>query len=213
MATPSPEERVYFAETLPLERDARVEYVENLLDQKEADALFQWCMKNLQFADHKVRVYGKELLQPRKTCAVGTGHYSYSGLTINGTPMPKEFEPIIDQIVAFLPDGHARPNTVLCNLYETGDRYISQHSDTEKDLVPGSCIVGLSLGAVRHFDLVAKEKRADGSTEKHRVDLAHGSIIIMGKGCQTHYKHGVPIQKTIREPRINLTFRVVKNPM
>jgi alkylated DNA repair dioxygenase AlkB len=58
--------------------------------------------------------------------------------------------------------------------------------------------------------LIAKEKSQDGTIEKHRVDLAHGSIIIMGTGCQTHYKHGVPVQKTVLAPRINLTFRVMK---
>lgn len=200
----------YSVKNIPLECPAVVNYIENFMDEKDATSLFDWCIKNLDFEDHKVKIYGKELLQPRKTCVVGTGKYSYSGLTLKGKPLPKEFESIIDKIMLFLPEGHARLNTVLGNLYENGERYISQHSDNEKNLIEGCSIVGLSLGAVRHFDLVAKEKRKDGSVEKHRIDLANGSLIIMGEGCQTYYKHGVPVQKKIKDPRINLTFRVTK---
>lgn len=213
MAKSTKIESVYSIKQIPLEKPVMVKYVENFMDEKRATNLFEWCMKNLEFSDHKVKIYGKELLQPRKTCVVGTRSYTYSGSTLKGTPMPAEFDKIIEDILLFLPEGHVKPNTVLCNLYQTGNEYISQHSDTEKNLIPGSSIVGLSLGAVRHFDLVSKETRLNGESEKYRIDLAHGSIIVMGEGCQAHYKHGIPIQRAVRKPRINLTFRAVKIPI
>jgi len=190
---------------LPLAK-AEVEYAPSFLSKEEADALLAYCLKNLPFGDHKVQVYGKYLLQPRKTCAMGTKSYSYSGLTLETTPMPEEFKYLIDRMTEVLPQGHPRPDTVLCNLYESGDRYISQHSDGEKDLEPGASICSVSVGAVRHFDIYRKDK----TEAKYRIDLAHGSLIVMGKGTQQFYTHGVPIQRTVREPRVNLTFRVAR---
>lgn len=196
----------FLIESLPLKR-AVIDYIEIFLSKEEATNLFDFCLKKLPFDDHKVRIYGKYLLQPRKTCAFGVKSYSYSGLTLQTQPMPPEFNYVIDRLMLVLPEGHPRPDTVLCNLYENGDRYISQHSDSLKDLEENACICGLSLGATRHFDLKGKDKEED---EKYRLDLTHGSLIIMGKGTQTFYTHGVPIQKTIKDPRINLTFRVSK---
>lgn len=190
---------------LPL-RKAVVEYIPNFLTQGEAEKLFKFCLEHLPFENHQVRIYGKYLDQPRKTCMVGK-KYTYSGLSLDQpTPMPPQFEEVIDRLVLFLPKGHPRPNAVLCNLYENGERYISQHSDNEKDLLPGSTICGLSLGATRHFDLIAKDK----SEPRFRQDLVSGSMIIMGDGTQKHYTHGVPVEKKVRNPRINLTFRVIR---
>ena len=44
---------------------------------------------------------------------------------------------------------------------------------------------------------------------KHRIDLKNGSLLVMDGNTQKNYKHGVPIQKKIKQSRINLTFRNV----
>ena len=36
-------------------------------------------------------------------------------------------------------------------------------------------------------------------------------MLIMDGDTQKNYKHGIPTQKKIKNKRINLTFRVVKN--
>lgn len=184
---------------------ASVDYVENFLTRVEANDLFRFC-HGFPFIEHIIRIYGKEVVQPRRTCFFGSKSYKYSGSVIDGNPMPKELEVVIDKIMTFLPPDHPRLNIVLCNFYQDGNNYISPHSDTETDLIHGSCIAGVSLGAVRHFDIISKA----GDEPKHRVDLAHGSLIIMKAGCQTHYKHGIPVQKNVNSPRISLTFRAMK---
>lgn len=197
------EERKLAIEKLPLETD--IYYISDFLTEEEADTLFEFCMKNLPFAQHKVNVYNRFLDQPRLTCVIGPKTYTYSGLTLQGTPIPKEIEFVLDRITEVFAD-HPRPNAILCNLYRSGKEYISVHADKEDDLVKDCCIFSLSLGAVRHFDIHDKN-----SGEKIRTDLEHGSLLSMGVGTQQKYKHGVPKQLTVKEPRINLTFRVVKN--
>lgn len=186
-------------------KKAEVEYIPKFLSKDEADDLFLWCKENLPFSIVEVMMFGKRIPQPRKTCVVGIKEYSYSGATLKGIEMPSKFEMILDRLKHFLPEDHPRPNVVLCNYYEDGKEYIGAHSDTEKDFRGGCSISGLSLGAVRHFDFADKA----GEEEKVRIDLAHGSMVIMGRGTQTHYKHSVPKQMKIKEPRISLTFRVV----
>jgi alkylated DNA repair dioxygenase AlkB len=43
--------------------------------------------------------------------------------------------------------------------------------------------------------------------EKKTLDLAHGSLLVMGGTCQHHWVHGVLKTKEKVGPRINLTFR------
>jgi alkylated DNA repair dioxygenase AlkB len=188
---------------LPLQH-GDVKYIEKFISQKRATDLYNWCKENLEFGQHKIQLFGKYIDQPRKTCALGIENYSYSGLTIKGSPIPEIFDRIIDRLMRYLPEGHPRPNVILCNYYEDGRQYIGAHSDKEDFLVPGSCISGLSLGATRRFDIIPKKK---GEEEKVSQYLTNGSMIIMGKGTQENYKHTIPKELKVKEGRINLTFR------
>ena len=33
--------------------------------------------------------------------------------------------------------------------------------------------------------------------------LEHGSLIVMGEGCQEHYQHALPVDKQCKTPRLN----------
>jgi len=186
--------------------DANVEYIDDFLDEKESKELFDWCMENLNYQTYKVKVFGKEYDQPRLSCFLGTNDYEYSGATIKGDPLPASFETIIDRMMAILPSDHPRFNAVLINLYRSGEDHISPHSDKEEELEIGASIAGLSLGAVRHFDFTSITNKK----EKVRIDLASGSLVIMNHPCQQKYKHAVPKQLRVKEPRISLTFRCKK---
>ena len=94
-------------------------------------------------------------------------------------------------------------NSVLCNLYEDGRNSMGLHADAEPELGPNPVIASLSLGATRRFQLRHRKLR----DEKLDLDLQAGSLLIMRGTLQTHYRHGVPKQLRVLEPRINLTFR------
>lgn len=203
---------IHVAVKLPLKK-AEVFYLKNFLSEKEANELLEYCTKNLNWRDYKVKVYGKEFNQPRKSCMLGKS-YKYSGYVRKADPMPEIIQKLQDRIEAeckkLYPD-HPSLNGCLCNYYADGNNYIGPHSDDEKDLDKSSFIIGLSIGAVRHFDLLPKYKEdSETKEEKYRIDLANGSLIFMGKECQKNYKHTVPKQMAIKTPRINMTFRVLK---
>lgn len=194
---------------LPLsEKEVEVLSCPDLLSKEDADTLFNFCLNELPWEVFQVRLYGKVLNQPRMSCMMGRA-YNYSGFN----HLPKEWHPFLwkiaeelTKICQSLIPNHPAINGVLCNYYRSGAEYISLHPDKEIDLIPGAYIVSISLGAERFFDL-----HHNDIPEKVRMVLTHGSLLLMGKGCQTHYKHQVPKQLTITQPRINLTFRCFKD--
>lgn len=169
------------------------------LTPSEARGLMAWCQQHLPF------VFGKTHNQPRLTCLMGQGAYTYAGLKLEPQPMPHEFRLILDRLAQRFP-GLRQPNTVLCNLYQDGRQYIGMHSDDEKDLDPDAPIYSVSLGATRTFRLHHKYN----PLEKYQVALTSGSLLVMGPPTQRFYKHGIPQEKRIHHPRINLTFRCIK---
>ena len=157
-----------------------------------------------------VRVFGKTHDQPRLTCYIGDEGlpYHYSGYDRYPIPWRKTINRIRDMLevsIREIKPEHPRLTSVLCNKYRNGQEKIDAHSDSEKDLDIYAFIVSMSLGTERDFVLLHKK------TKKRTVlKLKPGSVILMGPGTQENYKHSVPARAGVKDPRINLTFRSVK---
>jgi alkylated DNA repair dioxygenase AlkB len=95
-------------------------------------------------------------------------------------------------------------NAVLCNLYRDGNGSVGLHADNEPEM--GPVIGSVSLGAERLFRL----RRKDGSVA-FSERLPHGSLLIMAGDTQKNFKHEVPKEPGITQPRINLTFRRIEH--
>ena len=95
-------------------------------------------------------------------------------------------------------------NAVLCNLYRNGDDSVGLHADAEPEM--GPVIASVSLGAERLFRL----KKQDGSVA-FGERLPHGSLFIMAGQTQKNFKHEVPKEPEVDQPRINLTFRRIEH--
>jgi len=95
-------------------------------------------------------------------------------------------------------------NAVLCNLYRNGNDSIGLHADSEPEM--GPVIASVSLGAERLFRLKAPNG-AVGLAER----LPHGSLLMMAGETQKNFKHEVPKEPEITQPRINLTFRHIEH--
>jgi alkylated DNA repair dioxygenase AlkB len=95
-------------------------------------------------------------------------------------------------------------NAVLCNLYRDGNDSVGLHADAEPEM--GPVIASVSLGAERLFRL----KRKNGSVA-FSERLPHGSLLIMAGNTQEHFKHEVPKEPGVTQPRINLTFRYIEH--
>jgi hypothetical protein len=122
-------------------------------------------------------------------------------------------------------------NHVLIQYYRTGKDYISEHSDKTIDVVRGSNIVNVSLGAQRVMTLRLKkdgvvqlQTRVEGDSEPppprptQRIPLPHNSMFVLGPETNAKWLHGInhdnrPLRlKTPEEQhqggeRISLTFR------
>ncbi|KAG6864473.1 hypothetical protein C0991_009275, partial [Blastosporella zonata] len=119
-------------------------------------------------------------------------------------------------------------NHVLIQHYRSGKDYISEHSDKTIDVVWGSNIVNVSLGAMRVMTLRQKGPPRNGAPppeneEKvprasQRIPLPNNSMFVMGPETNKQWLHGINhdnrAQRTKSEAelfqggeRISLTFR------
>jgi len=95
-------------------------------------------------------------------------------------------------------------NAVLCNLYGDGNDSVALHADDEPEM--GPVIASVSLGAERLFRLRAKD-----GTVVFAEKMPHGSLLIMAGETQKNFKHEVPKEPGVMQPRINLTFRHIEH--
>jgi len=95
-------------------------------------------------------------------------------------------------------------NSVGLNFYRDGRDSVAAHNDHLDEIVDGSPIALVSLGAVRRMTIRAKKppRRA------MHIDLEAGSLLVMSYETQRHYTHGIPKTRELVGPRISLAFRV-----
>ena len=139
------------------------------------------------------------------------------------------FSPTVEQIRQRVEDLlHEPVNHVLIQHYRTGADYISEHSDKTVDVVRGSKIVNVSLGAQRFMTLRTKKDALanpkadldavpaaddgsppttpDAASDKskkrgvQRVPLPHNSIFVMGLETNAKWLHSIRTDK--RPPKI-----------
>lgn len=201
----------------------------NFYDKTRSDEIFEELQK-LQFnsdENSQILIYGKWKNIPRKQVAFGNPNISYkfSGNEVPALEWPKFLKEIRDELQQHLididilaPTTDHQINYVLVNLYRDGTDYISPHSDDEKDLEPivshttsshainEVIIVSLSFGATRDFIFHKKSN----TSIKYEIPLHHGDLLIMKGETQRFWRHSLPKRLKVKDPRINLTFRFMK---
>ena len=185
----------------------------NFLSQDKAMLLFTqlYNLKDELFVHDIFKIMGKTILSPRLTAAFGVDNssYTYAGTKkISNDKWPEaltECKQLAEELLG------CTFNYALVNIYETGDHYIGWHSDSEKDIVKDSTICSVSIGEERSFQVRLKYKKGDVPSKIHKITLTNGSLCTMENQTQTMCKHRVPKNKKIKKPRINITFRLIKN--
>lgn len=111
-------------------------------------------------------------------------------------------------------------NHVLIQLYTDGESHISDHSDKTLDIRRGTPIINVSIGAVRKMKIKNKIKEEDGTRKSERINLANGSVFVMGWDTNKKFYHGINQDKRMSNlktdeeldfggARISLTFRSI----
>jgi alkylated DNA repair dioxygenase AlkB len=186
------------------QRGAWVTYEENFLAPAEVDVWMSCLLDSLPFVQESPVMFGKPMPVRRKSCAMGDHNtrYRYSGIEREASAWIPGFEALVARLNTKL---GVRFNFALCNFYEDGGVGLGWHADDESDLVDGAPIASLSLGAARDFALRLGKSGSACTT----VNLASGSLLVMGGTTQRYYQHRVPLRVRCREARLNLTFRVI----
>ncbi|EKV16084.1 Isochorismatase family protein family [Penicillium digitatum] len=143
------------------------------------------------------------------------------------SPPFKPFTPAVDEVRMAVEQILGHPlNHVLIQLYRDGQDRISEHSDKTLDIVPGSFICNVSLGAERVMVLRTKASASEheGGTEPcrttQRVPLPHKSLFVLGPQTNLRWLHGIRADKRPNAARsteeqayggqrISLTFRQI----
>lgn len=188
-----------------LNRDGRVEYLEEFLRREDSDVLFKNLMSEIDWSSDELIMFGKHIRMTRKSAwyADESQHYKYAGISRQGKDWTPSLKSIKSKIETAIDTSF---NSCLANLYHNGSEGMGMHADNEKMLDPQSPIVSLSLGAERLFRF--QHKVGDLMSE---VRLQHGSLLIMQPPCQEYWKHALIKAKNIGNARINLTFRNILN--
>lgn len=181
--------------------NASVSYFPNFLRKETANKYFEVFLKEIEWEQQEIKIFGKKILQPRLTAlyAINEISYTYSNLTL----FPKKLTPELLEILVKLEMETGESFThCLANLYRDGKDSMGWHSDDEKELGKNPAIASVSLGGVRTFHLKHKNRN-----NKLKLDLEHGSLLMMAGTTQHFWKHQLPKTKKPVSPRINLTFR------
>lgn len=181
---------------------ANLELIDNFLTFEESGPL-QEFLESLEWQQREITLYGRRVLEPRQTVWIGDpgAVYRYSGRVNVPAPWPDALQGIRRRIEQAA--GQAF-NSCLCNRYRDGRDSIAPHSDDEPELGPIPTIGSLSIGSSRRFQV-----RHKTATRKLDLELHSGSLVIMRGTMQQHYRHAVPKQPKVTQPRVNLTFRSV----
>jgi alkylated DNA repair dioxygenase AlkB len=172
------------------------------LDGAAADALFAALLADVPWETHRIRLFGREVDSPRRSCWIGDpdASYRYSGVRFAPRSWPRALLPIRARLREELGIGF---NSVLANLYRDGRDRMGWHRDDERELGQRPVIASVSLGAARRFVL---KQRSDPRVSR-AITLPHGSLLLMAGDTQAHYRHALPATAKAVGPRINLTFR------
>jgi len=178
-------------------------FAPHFLTPKEADGYLDSFTHTIAWQQQEMQMYGKMVKFPRLTSWYGDNDkpYSFSGITLRPHTWTPELLEIKKKIE---PLSGATFNSVLLNLYRDGNDSISWHTDAEKELGRNPVIASVNFGAERTFQL-----RHTQTNERIDIALNHGSLLIMMGELQHFWQHQVPKTKTVKTPRINLTFRTI----
>jgi alkylated DNA repair dioxygenase AlkB len=190
---------------------AELYYGSHFFQPEEATQLFNTLLSKCAWERRRAN-FGHAV--PRDEAYYGDSgtHYTYSRRKYEPLQWLPELLSLKTRVEEATPDAayaksgvpNAGYNAVLCNLYRDGNGSVGLHADDEPEM--GPVIASVSLGAERLFRL----KRRDGSVA-FSERLPHGSLLIMAGDTQKNFRHEVPKEPGITQPRINLTFRRIEH--
>lgn len=168
----------------------------------ECETYFNVLLNEIEWKQEPIKIFGKEVMQPRLTAWYGDKPYTYSGITMQ----PKLWTPALRTIQEKIETAaKVKFNTALLNLYRNGKDSMGWHRDNEKELGINPVIGSVSFGATRVFKL----RHYISKKETQTIELTNGSFLLMSGSTQHHWEHQVTKTSKDVGARINITFRTI----
>jgi len=185
-----------------LPRDGTVFLFNEFFSDEEGHILFEKLKDNIQWRQEPIKLFGKQVMQPRLTAWHGDDGtaYSYSGITMQPQPWTADLNFIRARLQKLLGLSF---NSALLNYYRNGADSMGWHRDNERSLGKNPTIASVSFGVSRAF--VFKH-----TTEKIpviNIPLHNGSVLIMSGATQHYWLHALNKEKAVDSGRISITFR------
>ncbi|MFC0185587.1 Alkylated DNA repair dioxygenase AlkB [Pseudarcicella hirudinis] len=188
---------------LPFQGEAY--FYPDFFSKSKSDFYFNQLLDEIRWKQEPIKIFGKEVMQPRLTAWYGDEGkiYTYSGITM----IPHEWTPALLEIRQKAEEiSKVRFTSALLNLYRDGKDSMGWHRDNEKELGLNPVIGSVTFGASRCFQL----RNYQDKKLIRSIDLSHGSFLLMQGETQHFWEHQLPKVKNTVDVRINITFRVIK---
>jgi alkylated DNA repair dioxygenase AlkB len=184
---------------------ADITFLRGALTSGFADSAFVELQQQVDWRQEHILMMGNSIPLPRLTAWFGDPgrNYTYSAIAMSASP----WTPMLSMIRGLVEGLSGEQfNSVLCNLYRSGEDGLAWHSDDEPELGSKPTIASVNLGQARRFLF----RRRDDHSVKTEFLLGHGDVLIMRGLTQALCEHSVPKTKKHLGPRINLTFRRIE---
>ena len=187
--------------SLSVGRLGYIRFWTNWMTSKEADLLLELAIKQTPWRHDTINMMGRTIPIPRLQNWFGTPgtSYKYSSIRLDALEFPSWMEQLRRSIEI---QTKADFNRALVNYYRDGNDSVDWHADDEASLGKEPIIASFSLGVERKFDL-----RHNLTGERVSLKLPHGSLLLMGPGLQSLWKHRIPKSRGLQDARVNFTFR------
>lgn len=184
----------------------------------DSDAALADVLHQVAFVQRSRKLYGRRVDTPRLEAWHGPVPYKFGGSELPAAELPPVLKALAVRASLTIAIGvaehghivHPRFDSCLANLYRDGEDSVSWHSDDEPEM-NDPIIASISLGAKRPFLLRRKNPTPSIASamlpNNLRIDLEHGSLLIMLRGVQAEWQHCLPKVRGLRQQRVNLTFR------
>lgn len=145
----------------------------------------------------------------RKVQAYGDKPYRFANATWPTIPYTPAIQALATKVQGFVSGllGYAVVyDSCLANYYRDGNVGIAKHSDKGREWGPRPEVATVSLGAARTF-MMSSSRGTQGFNGGNKKHLIGGSLFVMMGETQERFLHSIPADPVIKQPRISLTFR------